>query len=429
MRTKLLVIFLLCAAVLLSSLAGCLQKDVPLNKLAAHAVTASQLTLAGNKPFHLRASIVESTNPDSDYKATVEEFWISPTKWRRTIQSPHFSQTLIVNGDKISEQDSGDYYPFWLRDLVTAIFDPLPMAAELNRSNTSVHTPYIYGCAQQQVGSSPAQIGAFSVFCFQGWRELLESVVTPGYDAEFHDYQRFEGKLVARRIVTDPEPGTTIEATITNLEVLSNSDNNCFAVEQPTPLASRFTSARVDQTILRSAAVRAPNIIWPSVRDGKTSGAMSMYVSVDREGRVRETWPLNSDNARLDDAARAQVMKWRFRPIVQNGVPVQAESIFTLAFSTKIVDPVPTLSDAEARKLVQEIIEPSFTPDAAKPGTTFIVPIHVGADGKLISLENKRIPDSLFFPAYHALEKWRFKPYIHNGKPDEFKADITFRVP
>jgi hypothetical protein len=85
----------------------------------------SQITLPGSTPFHLKAAIVETTNPTSEYRAQIEEYWVSPEKWRRTIDSPSFSQTTIVNGDKVSEKDTGDYFPWWLNDFVTAIFDPL----------------------------------------------------------------------------------------------------------------------------------------------------------------------------------------------------------------------------------------------------------------------------------------------------------------
>ena len=35
---------------------------------------------------------------------------------------------MIVGDDRIAEQNTGDYFPWWLNDLVTAIFDPLPHA-------------------------------------------------------------------------------------------------------------------------------------------------------------------------------------------------------------------------------------------------------------------------------------------------------------
>lgn len=411
------------------------QQTISISEVAQRAVELSQLTQPGSTPFHLKATIVESTNPDSDYKAEVEEYWLSPTKWRGAVSSPHFSQTVIQNGDSISEQDTGDYYPFWLRDLVTAIFEPLPMLDQLKQVTGKMRAPsggaQSNSCSrfQQMVGVPPAQMSEFSVFCFEGSHGLLELVVTPGYDAEFKDYKEFNGKFVARRIVTDPEPGTTIEAKITSLDEFSAPSDDLFITLQPTPQANRLTSVRVDEALLRSNPVSAPEIVWPAVRDGKTSGALSMYVSVDRNGHVRETWPLNSDNARLDDGVRAQVMKWHFKPVLENGIPVQAESIFTFSFDTKTADAIPVLSDAEARALATNIVEAVVPSGTAKSGTRFTVRVSVGTDGKLEGVGNiNNLPDPLFLAGYQAVRKWRFKPYVLDGKPDEFKADITFQV-
>ena len=76
-------------------------------------------------PFHLKATITGEGDPDS--KTLVEIYWVSEKKWRRTIQSEDFSQTLVVNGDKVSEEDSEDYSPIGLQTLVTAMVDPKPI--------------------------------------------------------------------------------------------------------------------------------------------------------------------------------------------------------------------------------------------------------------------------------------------------------------
>jgi hypothetical protein len=57
---------------------------VSLGDVAESAVRQSKLTLPGSESFHLKAEIVETTNPSSEYQAKVEEYWISPEKWRRT---------------------------------------------------------------------------------------------------------------------------------------------------------------------------------------------------------------------------------------------------------------------------------------------------------------------------------------------------------
>jgi TonB family protein len=326
---------------------GVYAQTIPVAEAADRAVVQSRLISPGSPPFHLQAKIVEKTNPGSDYKAEIEEFWVSPEKWQRTIQSPGFSQTLIVNGDTLSERNSGDYYPWWLRNLVTAIFDPLPMLPALLQSKAQIPKPNrsenATSCArfESKSGVPPVQISAFSVFCFEGSHGLLTSVVTPGYGAEFKDYRSFQEKRIARRLALNPEPGTTIEARVTELSELARPDASLFAVELPTPERERLKSVLVSEVTFRGLIMDTPDIVWPSVRDGRTSGVLSLYVSVDRSGHVQEAWPLNSDNPQLDDAARAQVKKWQLKPAVVNGVPVQVESVLTFAFTTRIKNVAP----------------------------------------------------------------------------------------
>lgn len=56
--------------------------------MLAIALQQTTLTLPGSKPFHLKAEIIESTNPDSGYQGTFEEYWVSPEKWRWRIGEP-----------------------------------------------------------------------------------------------------------------------------------------------------------------------------------------------------------------------------------------------------------------------------------------------------------------------------------------------------
>src|SRR5438046_3739483 len=102
------------AALLLTAKVSCGQRvterSVPLGKALDHALDQSALTGANAKPFHLKVHLFESTNPPSPYRADIEEYWVSPRQWRRSIETPEFKQTLIASGDQISEQNTGDYY-------------------------------------------------------------------------------------------------------------------------------------------------------------------------------------------------------------------------------------------------------------------------------------------------------------------------------
>jgi outer membrane biosynthesis protein TonB len=409
-------------------------KLVSIAQAVDNAVQQSKLTVAGGAPFHLKAHITNAGTPKPEYTADVEEFWGSPEKWRRTVQAASFSQTLVVNGDKVSEKISGDYYPFWLHDMVTALFDPLPMADQLKGMQGQLEIPEdsakSNSCLNMQVrvGIAPAQNNLGMAFCFGGRGGLLQAVVTPGYKAQFDSYLPFKKKMVARTIKAEFAPALVLTVKVTELAEFSNPDEKLFAIDAPTPAADQIKTIQVTEDSARSLAVNTPAIIWPPVREGKTEGIMSVYVSVDRSGKVREVWPLASNNPELNEPVREQLLRWQYKPY-NNGGPLQMEAVLTFAFATRIENPVPVLSDAQARKLATRIVEAVVPPGKARKGTRFSLRISVDEGGKAQTVENKnKVAPALYKAGVAALKQWRFRPYMNNGKPDRFYAEITFQV-
>jgi hypothetical protein len=307
-------------------------------QMATRAVQQSKLTLPGSNPFHLKAEIVETSDPTSDYQAKVEEYWVSPEKWRRTIESPTFSQTIVVNGDKFLEKDTGDYFPWWLNDLVTAMFDPLPnvpMPKEVNPQANKIVPPQIASlCTGVQIASDQWNL------CFDPRRTLLTSAFNlgTGYDAEFKDFHEFGKKQVPRRIVRHPAPGMTIQGTVTQLDGLPEADEQIFAIDQSTPPQDRIIRVRIDEETLRKLSLTSTEVDWPYV-GGPVTGGCAVYVSEDRSGHIREVWPGGCDNTGLEDPLHNQVMKWQLKTPTANDVPVQVESRLTFAFK---MQPKPT---------------------------------------------------------------------------------------
>lgn len=315
-------------------------KQVTIGEAVEHALEQSKLTVAGGAPFHLKAHIAAVGKAQPEYAADVEEYWLSPEKWRRTVKTLGFSQTLVVNGDNLSETLTGDYYPFWLHDLVTALFDPLPMAEQLKRMRGQLEIPEdstkSNSCLnmQSKVGIAPVKNTVPYVFCFGGKLGLLQAAITPGYRAQFTDYQPFKEKLVARTVTAEFAPGLKISARITELARVANPKALRLTVEKATPAAEQMKTSQVGEDSARVLALSTPEILWPAVREGKTAGVLSLYISTDRSGQVREVWPLSSDNPELSEAARQQVLRWRYKPYLNAG-PSQMEAVLTFAFSSK----------------------------------------------------------------------------------------------
>jgi hypothetical protein len=426
----------LASGILFSSLAAA---SDPLPELPKKAIERSEITSPGSHPFLLKAKVLEATNPSNkDYRAEIEEYWVAPDKWRRTVNSSQFSGTLIVNGDKTSEQLTGDYYPNWLRTLVGAIFEPGAVLKGIDLSRSS-DNPVIGGtqvCRRFTAiaGIAPVSNKVFSSFCFEDG--LLASVGEPGYEATYKNYKSFAGKRVARTITEYIESGTELEATIDELTELKAFDEAQFAIQYPsTPLQT----LRIDEATLRSLAVNAPDVVWPTVRSGAEKGTLSLYVCLDRSGRVREIYELNSSNPGLSDLARGQVMKWRFKSATSHGNPVQIESILTFAFQTSTANPIPVLDEEEGSKLILHRVEPAWPTGFAPVGTPVIITLGVRENGECAGLvfitsdeANRRLIMQTLPMVLSSLKttfsEWRFQPYLQNGKATEYQVRLTFHV-
>jgi hypothetical protein len=418
----------------------------PLSDLLASAVKSSRLGLPGHSPFHLRATVKDPNHKDSPFDATIEEYWVSPEKWRRTIRSRDYSLTIVVNGHDVSQKAQGDYYPYWLRNAVTSIFDVVPddftpEEKTLDTSNLSrvgessgatgvVHTIAATACTgwNHAGGPPPNPDGVSTSVCFNHLR-LVNSIRSPFFTSHYMEPADFDGEQVARKIKIYLQPGLSIEATVNELSRLRNIDESLFAVDKPTPERGRFYSLRLRKDDALKLLQNSPEIAWKPVRDGKTDGSLSLIAYIDSEGRVRETRALYSDNLFATEQAETALRAWRFKPLLRDGVPVQMETLLTFKFNTTSENAVPVLSDAQARKQASSKSDPIFTSPNKPKGTEFKVRAYVNEEGRITKIENTfGLPVDLFEVAKGSLGLWQFKPYKIDGKPQPFDADIVFRV-
>jgi hypothetical protein len=412
-----------------------------LSDLPNKAIERSQITLPGSRPFILKARVLEATNPaNRSYTAEIEEYWAAPDKWRRTVKTIDFSQTLIVNGDRTTERLTGDYYPNWLRTIVAAIFDPGNPLQGIDVTRSS-DNPVIGGrqvCRRftYMAGIAPVSNKVFSTYCFEDG--LIASVGAPGYDASYSNYKNFSGKRVARAIREYIESGTEVEATIDELTELKSVDEAQFATQEAT---APLQTIKVSEETLRGLATRAPDIDWPTVRSGSDTGTLSLYVCLDRNGKVREIYELNSSNPGLSDVARDKVMKWQFKTATNHGAPVQVESILTFAFHTAIANPIPVLEEEAGEKLIVSRVEPTWPPGFAPIGTPIVVTLGVRENGEctgVVFITSDEAHRAIIMqagklsmvvtPLNLALKQWRFHPYVRDSKATEFQVRITFHV-
>ena len=425
---------------LCSPLCGQIKRtSVPIGDALARALAKGSITGEGARPFHIRVEVSEPENPQSPYQGSFEEWWVSPDQWRREVTDKDgMRQTIVVAGGKKTEKDEGDYFPVWLRNFVKAVFDPIPNAAQWAGSGLMIEqTIFPNGaktdaCArtESRIGSADRDSKVYFNVCFDE-DGRLKFFGSPGYSMEFHDYRGFGKKQIARKLGSNPESGTALLGLVTVLEDESKAKG---AADLFAPLPAdedRFREVQVSAEVLEKLATENPPIAWPAVHSGNTRGREAVFISADTEGRIREAWPINSDNGGVDDSVRDQVRKWNVKPATdKTGKRVQVDGCLSFSFETRIEDPLPELTDAEVRELATKMVEPVWPSGSVKSGEIVEVEVSVNEQGQLTGTgyPGSKAPVAAILAVNDAMRQWIFRPLIRNGKPQYFHGHLKFIV-
>jgi TonB family protein len=323
-------------------------KGVPVTGVLRALVSRSTLAEPQGKPFYLRAKVLNVKEHDWEYNAEAEEYWVSPTKWRRTIRSKGFSQTLIVNGDQRFEQNTGDYFPPDVERQIVSLVDPIPVNVLQAFEKLSMGI--------QEPDGKPGQCFADQYFEDQNGERVRAAVALdsrtgllnylwfPGWSVGvFADYRSFHHKLVAWKTKDNPA-----NAEVEDLKDLEHPDESLFAIKDGTPPSEQIRTVLVSGTEYKKQLSDAAELKWPAVSGPPDSGTVKVKIVIDRNGHVREARSYVASNSELKDWTVEQVKGWKFKPYLVDGAAVQVETTLDIDFKTELKSGAPSLPAASS---------------------------------------------------------------------------------
>jgi hypothetical protein len=384
-------------------------------------------------PFHAILDIGEPDNSNSRYRASIEIYWKDEAHYRVTTKSDTYSETRIVDKTQVEEHVSGDFYPAWLRNFVTALLNPLPRAKNIltRPSAVVVGNPTFQSCLERddRTNGITDQM-TWAKICFDGVTQIVSSEDFT-YTMRFTDYQAFDKKSIARTYTTKtPEEGKLV-GHLTVLDAWKPVNAALLKIQLPTPQDRQVGTSFVSIATNESLIEKAPTIDWPSIPEGRTDGYMIIRVITDRTGQVREAYKFSSDTSIVDNVGRTEALQYKFRPLIVNDVAQQMETPLVIHFSTRIENPYPVVSGADVEKYATGCGYSPVLPAGLFPsGTTFKIRITVNEAGK-ITLEQlpPNIPWSAIEKSGFNANNCKFKPYLVNGQPEYHHIDFEFTEP
>ena len=404
---------------------------VPYGEALDKALADNVLTHNG-VPFHAVLTFKpKEPDVDQNLSGTVEVFWAAPDHYRLKLDTPGFGQTLIVQGNQIQETDRGDFYPGWLQNFVSGLLDPMPRLGQIReRPNRITGGPAGAGYMLQPcVGRDDRPGGitdqlTWADICFDVDRPRLHLAIDLSYNMEFSNFQNFHGKQIAQTYVATTG---SYDPLIGNLVILEDwhPDDTMLAVTKPTPPQDRILTTLVSTTKEESLIESAPkDIHWPTVHEGPLDGYMIVQAMTDRTGQVRETSKHNSGNAELEAFGREVALRYKFHPLIVDGVPQQMITPLVLHFTTTIDNPIPELDDAQTRKLISGCDLPHKIDDPASAGQSIEIIFQVQEDGHLdtVGSSDRKISVLSLFKQFRSCH---FAAYQQNGKPTPYHAHLA----
>lgn len=218
-----------------------------------------------------------------------------------------------------------------------------------------------------------------------------------------------------------------------------------FLLAQDTP-----QRVQVSEEIMRGFLVKTVDPTYPAAH---VQGVVALKAGISKTGDVQYLQVI-SGHPMLVPAAINAVSKWKYRPYLLNGGPVEVATTIRLNFvfsqkpaaegatsdaqseySAVVMEQAsPTrVSEAVMRKLRTKKIDPVYPAEGVQSGFegTVILSVRISKTGDVTDVQvisnRQRAPFPVLPPAaIEAVKEWKYNPYRVNGEPIEVVTVVHF---
>src|SRR2546427_6909909 len=207
----------------------------------------------------------------------------------------------------------------------------------------------------------------------------------------------------------------------------------------------------VDSPAINDRPIESPEVLYytdpfytRTAREKKIEGTGTNEASFDVRGCMKVLRTVKSVGFGLDENAVTALRSWRFSPAERNGDPIEAIAQIDVDFSLAAAPPIEyddisRVGPGISAPMVIRRVEPQYPPGRPATGEasrarlvgTVILQAVIQTNGTADILKVvKPLPLGLTESALEAIQQWRFRPAVQNGKdiPVALNIEVGFNL-
>jgi len=257
----------------------------------------------------------------------------------------------------------------------------------------------------------------------------LNSTTMFNNSMHFADWKSFEGKQIAQAYETKILDHQKLAGRLTILEKLKKPDPSLFKIDAASQTSEGISTAFIPTAQEEGMLEKAPQLEWPSVREGRTDGYMIVFARTDTTGQVREAAEYSSHNPAVEKFGMEHALEYKFKPLIVDGKAVQFETPLVLHFTSRIENAIPILT-VEQMKAEMADCDLSGIPNGPLPtGDVLQLQLSIDEHGKYAGMTVRSRGNGAPWDAVaKAITNCAYKLYYQNGQPTYYKGEVELHA-
>lgn len=290
--------------------------------MLAKARQLSDIRSQNSPSFHLKATFTFPGEGLATMSATYEEFWVSPSQWRREITVGDVMHVEVHANSKTYVRDNPSLFPGKAKQITSAIHIFPASSAKFDFESISDRqdaTPPV-DCLTTKPGTWQEK----RAFCFEKKSGLLFEKVYPVFrgsavlnrSCDYGEFEKFAAELVPRDISCFEDKKKIIGAKVDELSDLASANPDLFSPPPGAVESDVCTGASHPPVPI---STRDPEYSSASRGNG---GVVVVSILVDVKGVPQDLKIVTPEKKNYDQAALSAVKTWRFKPATCDGEPI-----------------------------------------------------------------------------------------------------------